>query len=728
MSAFEELGVLPEIIKAVEDLDWLLPTPVQAETIPLVLGGGDAIVSAETGSGKTGAFCLPLVQVCYETLQGKFLQVTKHTESRTDDKAASIWFKHDYNLSVDRDRGELENKLPNRWQGARASRGANSGQWFFQVEVLSDGLCRVGWATENGSLDLGTDSEGFGYGGTGKKSHEREFLNYGEPYGEGDVIGCFIDFDKSKIFFSKNEKVFETAFEIPTSLQKCAFYPSICLKKCRVRVNFGPIPSKNLLKSYRMITESSLNIENDASSSSNDSSRRKKSRREPLALILEPSRELALQVKEEIEKFSKYLNPKIRCACLVGGEKISQNIQALESGVEVVCGTLGRIQECLDGGHLGLASLRFLVLDEADSFLHQDQMDPILRLCRHIEEKSLVGGVQVLFFSATLHSPAIHELSQKIQQSPMIVDMKGRDYVPEEVEHSVFFVSPDQTDVVNVDASVLTDGVHDHKVQNSPEEWSSQRIKQMKPVLVRKLIDSFSMEQALIFVRTQLDADNLHQYLRNVSMKNNSGFGRDDRYSSVVLHGGISARERKNNLQTFRSGEARFLICTDVAARGIDIVGLPYLINVTLPDNVETYVHRVGRVGRSERLGLAISLVGTKPEKVWFHRCSSRGRNNQCKNRKLLSEGGCTMWYNEMEIWNQIQKQLGLKVAELDSTLQLPVEHRKHFGYQSKELEAIAAIQNKVDQLKPITSSLLELEDEVQKNFLLLSHRFSMYR
>ncbi|GJD10941.1 Probable ATP-dependent RNA helicase ddx1 [Galdieria sulphuraria] len=688
MSAFEELGVLPEIIKAVEDLDWSLPTPVQAETIPLVLGGGDAMVSAETGSGKTGAFCLPLVQVCYETLQGKFLQITK--QPNHNDKSTSLWFKSDYNLIIDREQTELENKLPNRWQGARASLGANNGRWYFEVKVLSDGLCRVGWATEECSLDLGTDSEGLGYGGTGKKSHNREFANYGEPYGEGDIIGCFIDFEESRLFFSKNGTILQTAFEIPAALKNCTFYPSVCLKKCRVQVNFGPVSSKNFMDSFRMISESPLCIEKTYSTG--DSSKRKKNRRGPLALILEPSRELALQVKEEIGKFSKYLSPTIRCACLVGGEKISQNIHALDNGVEVVCGTLGRIQECIEGGHLVLSSLRFLVLDEADAFLHQNQMESIIGIYSRVEEQNLVGGVQVLFFSATLHSPEVHELSEKIQQSPMVVDMKGRDYVPEEVEHSVFFVDPSQNTTDSKDFSVHTDGVHEPEGQSTLEEWSSQRIKQMKTVLVRKLIESFSMEQALIFVRTQLDADNLHHYLKNISLRNKSGYGKDERYSSVVLHGGISARERKANLQNFKSGEARFLICTDVAARGIDVEGVPYLINVTLPDNVETYVHRVGRVGRSERLGLAISLVATI---------------------NVRTEGCCL-------------KEAVLFVITLDSSFQLPVDNRKHFGYQSKEMEAIAAIQKKVDCLKPITTAVIELEDQVQKNFLALSHRFSL--
>lgn len=108
-----------------------------------------------------------------------------------------------------------------------------------------------------------------------------------------------------------------------------------------------------------------------------------------------------------------------------------------------------------------------------------------------------------------------------------------------------------------------------------------------------------------------------------------------------------SPNERKANLQSFKDKKVKFLICTDVAARGIDVSGLPFMINVTLPDEKSNYVHRIGRVGRAERMGLAISLVSTIPEKVWFHGqwCSSRGKN--CWNTNLIEKKGCCIWYNE---------------------------------------------------------------------------------
>eukprot|EP00871_Galdieria_phlegrea_P004550 jgi/Galph1/5096/GphlegSOOS_G3686.1 len=718
MSAFEELGVLPEIIQAVEEMDWLLPKPVQAESIPQILGGGDVAVSAETGSGKTGAFCLPLVQICYETLEGRFLEL--QGKSKKIDTSLAIWGKRDYNLQVNEETNELENKLSNRWQGIRACRGVNSGCWGFHVKVLSEGLCRVGWSTARASLDLGTDSYGFGYGSTGRKSHRKEFSSYGESYGINDVVSCYIDFSSSQIFFSKNGKKFETAFRISADLVGQAFYPAVCLKNCRVKVYWNTDSVPSLVSGYKPVIEAPSIREESSSKKmigSNESG--------PLAVILEPSRELAIQVVDEIAKFAKYLKPPIRVATLVGGEKVSKNIKDLQKGVEIICGTLGRVEECLEGGHLNLSQVRFLVLDEADAFVNQNQTPSILNLHRQIEENSLVGGVQVLFFSATLHSPGVLELSERIQQSPTIVDMKGKDYIPEAVQHSVFYVKPTEIDSWNIDSTTPTDGMHETSAKLSLEQSNSQKIKQMKPFFVKRLIDSFSMEQGIIFVRTQLDADNLQEYFRSLSRKRKHNYGSDDLYSSVVLHGGISGRERKANIQSFKGGEVRFLICTDVASRGLDIEGLPYLINVTLPDNVETYIHRVGRVGRAERLGLAVSLVSTVPEQVWFHTCPSRGRNNQCRNRKLVSEGGCTIWYNEMEILQAIQQKLPIEIIFFDRDFKRPKELERKFGYKEQEAEEISMFEKRQEHLKPITETLRGLELQVQRSFLNLSHRFS---
>lgn len=138
--------------------------------------------------------------------------------------------------------------------------------------------------------------------------------------------------------------------------------------------------------------------------------------------------------------------------------------------------------------------------------------------------------------------------------------------------------------------------------------------------------------------------------------------GKENPYSCAVLAGMRSMEERRRNLDAFREGDVRFLIATDVAARGLDIKELPFVVNMCLPDEPENYIHRIGRVGRAERMGLAISLVATVKEKVWYHsNCKDRGRN--CSNAKLLDRGGCATWYDEPALLRAVQKRLGVDPA-----------------------------------------------------------------
>merc|ERR1712190_605995 len=165
--------------------------------------------------------------------------------------------------------------------------------------------------------------------------------------------------------------------------------------------------------------------------------------------------------------------------------------------------------------------------------------------------------------------------------------------------------------------------------------------------------------------------------------------GKENPYSCVVLAGMRAQDERRMNLEAFKEGDLRFLICTDVAARGIDIAGLPFVIQTTLPDDIENYIHRIGRCGRAERMGFAISIVATEREKVWYHKCPSRGKNctpapgntkltipfgtdGKLRQRDdanwIVDEGGCTIWYDEPELIKQIEKRIGqpLKVMDPD--------------------------------------------------------------
>ncbi len=124
----------------------------------------------------------------------------------------------------------------------------------------------------------------------------------------------------------------------------------------------------------------------------------------------------------------------------------------------------------------------------------------------------------------------------------------------------------------------------------------------------------------------------------------------------------------------FKAGKVNFLICTDVAARGIDIKGLPFLINVNLPEEKSNYVHRIGRVGRAERMGLAITLVATRPEKVWYHGqwCKSRGRG--CYNTKLTDVKGCCTWNDDMKFLADIEEHLGVTIQQVGKDMTVDVD------------------------------------------------------
>lgn len=259
-----------------------------------------------------------------------------------------------------------------------------------------------------------------------------------------------------------------------------------------------------------------------------------------------------------------------------------------------------------------LCFLRFFVLDEADALLKQGYTDLIDRLHKQIPKMTSDGRrLQMVVCSATLHAFEVKKMADRLMHFPTWVDLKGEDAVPETVHHVVCMVDP-QRDTAwhNLRQHIRTDGVHardNPHAQNLTPETYSEAIKLLKGEYCIRAIEEHKMDRAIIFCRTKLDCDNLEQYL-----KVRGG----QRYSCVCLHGDRKPNERKQNLEAFKKASVKFLICTDVAARGLDITGLPYMINITLPDEKSNYVHRIGRVGRAERMGLAISLVSTVPEKV----------------------------------------------------------------------------------------------------------------
>lgn len=204
--------------------------------MPLILGGGDVLAAAETGSGKTGAFALPILQIVHETRRrqlrgdGGAARGGGAGDAGPSQAARLSADDRDALLAISPDGLVCQARHERLWAGCRASAGVFGARVYFEATVRDEGLCRVGWSTKAGALDLGTDKQGFGYGGTGKKSHERRFDDYGQPYGLGDTVGCALDLEAGTVSFSKNGTDLGQAFEVPKHLRGQAFYPAVVLK------------------------------------------------------------------------------------------------------------------------------------------------------------------------------------------------------------------------------------------------------------------------------------------------------------------------------------------------------------------------------------------------------------------------------------------------------------------------------------------------------------------
>jgi len=239
-----------------------------------------------------------------------------------------------------------------------------------------------------------------------------------------------------------------------------------------------------------------------------------------------------------------------------------------------------------------------------------------------------------------------------------------------------------------------------------------------------KAIRAHQMDYGLIFCRTKLDCDNMEAYLTS-----------NGNVSCVCLHGDRKPQERRDNLQLFKERKVNFLICTDVAARGIDVSKLPFMINVMLPDDKANYVHRIGRVGRAERMGLAVSLVASHPEKVWYHGqwCKTKGRG--CTNTRLLSEKGCCIWFDERQMLADIEEHLGVTVAQIGRDMRVEVDEfdgKVVYGKKREDKGEDIIIKHIIikklvlgtgyvghaGQMKDVLKLLQELEQEAQLCFL----------
>lgn len=272
------------------------------------------------------------------------------------------------------------------------------------------------------------------------------------------------------------------------------------------------------------------------------------------ALILTPTRELAIQIEENIKAYGKYLP--LKHLVIFGGVKQGNQEAALKKGVDILVATPGRLLDFISQGIISLKNLEIFVLDEADRMLDMGFVHDVKRIIKLLPQKR-----QTLFFSATMPAE-IQKLADSILNNPVKVEVTPVSSTADTIKQSVYYVE-----------------------------------KENKLNLLTHILKNDISDSVLVFSRTKHGADKIARKLQK------------DQITTEAIHGNKSQNARQNALSNFKSGKTRVLVATDIAARGIDIDELKFVINFELSDVSETYVHRIGRTGRAGAEGTSISFV-----------------------------------------------------------------------------------------------------------------------
>jgi ATP-dependent RNA helicase DeaD len=277
-------------------------------------------------------------------------------------------------------------------------------------------------------------------------------------------------------------------------------------------------------------------------------------------LVLCPTRELAVQVTEELRRIAKYVKG-LKIETVYGGDSIERQIRSLKAGVHIVVGTPGRIMDHMERRTLKLDRVNYVVLDEADEMLDMGFKEDIDNILTGVPDQR-----QTVLFSATMSKP-IMAITQKFLNDPVLVKVTKKEVTNENIEQVCFEVK-----------------------------------QRAKAELVCRLIDAHDLKQVIIFCNTKRKVDEI---VEELGIRG---------YAIEGLHGDLRQTQRTNVMAKFKAGTTAILVATDVAARGIDVAGVDAVINYDLPLDEEYYVHRIGRTGRAGRSGKALTLVG-KDEK-----------------------------------------------------------------------------------------------------------------
>ncbi len=271
------------------------------------------------------------------------------------------------------------------------------------------------------------------------------------------------------------------------------------------------------------------------------------------ALIITPTRELAIQIDESFKNYGKGTH--LRHAVIFGGVKQHSQVQKLRIGVDILTATPGRLLDLMNQKIISLQQLQFFVLDEADRMLDMGFIHDIKKIITKLPAKR-----QSLFFSATM-PPVITKLAETLLTSPIRVEVTPVSSAPDTVTQKMYLVE-----------------------------------KANKKSLLAHILKDPSIPSALVFTRTKHGADKIAQFMNQSGIK------------AEAIHGNKSQNNRQRALTNFKTRQTRILVATDIAARGLDIDELSHVINFEIPNEPETYVHRIGRTGRAENSGIALSF------------------------------------------------------------------------------------------------------------------------
>jgi len=341
------------------------------------------------------------------------------------------------------------------------------------------------------------------------------------------------------------------------------------------------------------------------------------------ALVITPTRELAIQIAESFSTYGKYTG--IRNTVIFGGVKQAAQTSSIRNGVDVLVATPGRLLDLMDQGYVRLNDIEYFVLDEADRMLDMGFIHDIRKIIAKLPLKR-----QSLFFSATMPGNIV-ELSKKILRNPMKIEATPTATTAETVQQFLYYTN-----------------------------------KASKTDLLKHILKDHKIAQVLLFARTKHGADKI---VRNLTHQN---------IKAAAIHGDKAQNQRQKALAQFKDGQIRVLVATDIAARGIDIDKLKYVINYDIPNIAETYVHRIGRSGRAGEEGTSISMC--EPEENGFVKDIEKLINQKIKliNNNPFPQTEKPMTNNEKALW---EKEKIKRKKEFFASRDKKTIHTKSFNY-----------------------------------------------